>query len=80
MPKDNFSKRAIVFTVVGVGWYIAGSLLIPFAIGFWLDRKKFDSFPLFTLSGLGVGTIIMIYGLYRIVRQIQASEESKKKG
>lgn len=77
--KGNSSRRAVVLTVIGVGWYVAASLLIPFGIGFWLDRKKFDSFPLYTLIGLGIGTIIMFYGVYRMVKQIQASEGSRDK-
>ena len=73
------NKRAVVFTIVGVGWYVALSLLIPFGIGLWLDKRKFNSFPLLTLIGLGIGTIIMFYGVYRIVRQIQENEETKNK-
>ena len=73
------NKRAVVFTIVGIGWYVALSLLIPFGIGLWMDKKKFNSFPLLTLIGLGIGTILMFYGVYRIVRQIQDNEESKTK-
>ncbi len=73
------NKRVVVFTIIGIGWYVALSLLIPFGIGLWLDKRKFNSFPLLTLIGLGVGTIIMFYGVYRIVRQIQENEETKTK-
>ncbi|MBI4722118.1 MAG: AtpZ/AtpI family protein [Candidatus Stahlbacteria bacterium] len=73
------NKRAVIFTIIGVGWYVALSLLIPFGIGLWLDKNKFNSFPLLTLIGLGVGTIIMFYGVYRIVRQIRDNEEGKNK-
>jgi len=62
-----------------LGWYIALSLLIPFGIGLWLDKTKFNSFPLLTLIGLGLGTLIMIYGVYRMIRQVQKAEEEQAK-
>jgi len=51
-----------------VGFYVPLSLLIPTGIGLWLDRKVFHAFPLCTLVGLGIGTIIMVYGVYQMVR------------
>jgi len=51
-----------------VGFYVAFSLLIPTGLGFWLDLKTEYKFPLYTLIGLGVGTLIMVYGVYRMVR------------
>jgi len=44
------------------------SLLIPTGIGLWLDRKVFHEFPLCTLIGLGIGTVIMVYGVYQMLR------------
>lgn len=59
-----------------VGFYVAFSLLIPVGIGFWLDKRASHEFPLFILIGLGVGTIVMIYGVYRMVKPFM--EEAKK--
>jgi zinc transporter ZupT len=63
-----------------VGFYVAFSLVIPTGIGFWLDKRAAHEFPLFTLIGLGVGTVIMIYGVYRMVRPFlqQARREGKE--
>jgi len=61
-----------------VGFYVAFSLLIPTGIGFWLDKRASHGFPLFTLIGLGVGTVIMVYGVYRMVRPFL--QEAKKEG
>lgn len=61
-----------------VGFYVAFSLLIPTGIGFWLDKRTSHEFPLFTLIGLGVGTVIMIYGVYRMVRPLL--QQAKKEG
>ena len=62
-----------------IGWYVALSLVIPIGIGYWLDHR-FDRGPLFTLIGLGIGTIIAFYGLFRMLRQYKAEQEELKKG
>ena len=63
-----------------VGFYVPLSLLIPTGIGFWLDRRASHEFPSYTLIGLGIGTVIMVYGVYRMVRPFlqEAKREEKK--
>lgn len=72
-------RWAAALQLVAIGWYIALSLLIPFLVGLWLDKRIFDTFPLLTFIGLGLGTVIMIYGVYRMLRQFQAAEEEQSK-
>ncbi len=63
-----------------VGWYVALSLIIPVAIGYWLDQPGvFDRRPLFTFIGLGVGTVIAFVGLLRMLIRYQAEEEKQGK-
>lgn len=59
-----------------VGFYVALSLLIPTLIGFFWLGPKFGHLILFTLIGLGLGTIIMVYGVYRMVKPFM--EQAKK--
>jgi hypothetical protein len=63
--------------VLTVGFYVPLSLLIPTGFGFWLDRKASHGFPLYTLIGLGVGTVIMVYGVYRMVRPFLRESEQE---
>ena len=59
---------------------MAFSILIPVGIGYWADQpKRFDSKPLFTLIGLGLGTVLAFYGLYRMLRQFQAEQDVEQK-
>jgi F0F1-type ATP synthase assembly protein I len=59
---------------------VALSLLIPVGIGYWLDRPEvFDKRPLFTLIGLGVGTVIAFFGLFRMLLRYQAEQEEQRK-
>jgi hypothetical protein len=71
----NWSAALQLLTV---GFYVPLSLLIPTGIGFWFDRKALHEFPVYTLIGLGVGTVIMVYGVYRMVRPFL--QEAKTEG
>ena len=64
-----------------VGFYVPLSLLMPTGIGFWLDRSAGHRFPSYSLFGLGLGTVIMVYGVYRMVRPFleEAREEGREK-
>jgi F0F1-type ATP synthase assembly protein I len=56
------------------------SLIIPVGIGYWLDRPEvFDKRPLFTFIGLGVGTIVAFFGLFRMLLRYQAEQEEQRK-
>jgi len=61
-----------------VGFYVASSLLIPTIIGWRIGLKTHHEL-LFPLVGLGIGTIIMVYGVYRILHPfLQEAEWNKK--
>jgi len=63
-----------------IGWYVALSLIIPVGIGYWLDSPRmFDKQPLFTLIGLGVGTVVAFFGLIKMLLRYQAEQEKLKK-
>ena len=63
-----------------VGWYVAFSLIIPVAIGYWLDRPEvLDKRPLFILIGLGVGTFLAFFGLFKMLIRYQAEQEKLRK-
>jgi len=58
---------------------VALSLVIPVGIGYWLDRPEmFDRRPLFIIIGLGVGTVIAFFGLFRMLLRYQAEQEKLK--
>jgi F0F1-type ATP synthase assembly protein I len=66
--------------LITVGWYVALSLIIPVGIGYWLDSPKmFNKRPLFTFIGLGVGTIIAFFGLFRMLIRYQSEQERLRK-
>jgi len=59
---------------------VALSLIIPVAVGYWLDSPKmFNKQPLFTFIGLGVGTVMAFFGLIKMLLRYQAEQEKLKK-
>ena len=59
---------------------MALSLIIPVLIGYWLDQPKmFNKRPLFILIGLGVGTFVAFFGLFKMLVRYQAEQEKVKK-
>ena len=69
-----------LWLIFNVGWYVSLSIVLPTGIGYWLDRpEKFDTRPMFTLIGFGVGTVIAFYGLYRMLRQFYDEQREQQK-
>jgi len=59
---------------------VALSLIIPVGIGYWLDSPRmFNKQPLFTLIGLGVGTVVAFFGLIKMLVRFQAEQEKQRK-
>jgi len=68
-PEKRILLRGLWF-LFNVGWYIALSLIVPTAIGLWLDApERFNSRPLCTLIGFALGITTAGYGLYKMLRQ-----------
>ncbi len=55
-----------VFTLIGVGWYIAISIILGVAGGLWLD-SKFGTTPFLALAGIILGSFVAFYGLYKML-------------
>jgi len=73
-------KWSTALQLLAVGFYVPISLLIPTGIGFWLDRRGGHDFPSYTLGGLGIGTVIMAYGVYQMVRPFLIDAKREEKG
>ena len=75
-PERKQVIRGLWF-LFNVGWFVALSLVVPTAIGLWLDApERFDTRPLYTLIGFVLGTSTAGYGLYKMLRQFV--DEQKK--
>ena len=52
----------------GIGWYVAASIGLGVAGGWFLDRQ-FDTRPVFILIGLGLGVLAAFTGMIRLLSQ-----------
>jgi hypothetical protein len=75
-PANRQLIRGLWF-LFNIGWFVALSLILPTAIGLWLDSpERLNSRPLCTLIGFVLGTIIAGFGLYRMLRQFITEQKN----
>ena len=76
---SKITKQTNVLQFIGLGWYVAGSILLGAFVGFWIDQKiNSITFPLFGLLGLLLGMITSFYGIYVMVLRFLKEEKSDK--
>ena len=69
----NSGKLVAVLQLLGIGWYIA-ICIGGGAIGGLLLDRWLDVAPLFTLLGLGLGIIVGVFGMIKMLLVVLASE------
>ncbi len=52
--------------LVGVGFFIGGSIVLGVAAGLWLDNR-FNTAPILVIAGLLLGIVTAFYGVYRML-------------
>ncbi|MEE9203348.1 MAG: AtpZ/AtpI family protein [Dehalococcoidia bacterium] len=71
--------RGWVFTLIGVGWYVAISIILGVMVGLWLD-KKLGTTPFLSLAGIILGIFVAFFGLYRMLLPgLKSTDESEDK-
>jgi ATP synthase protein I len=72
-------RFAIAGRLLGMGWYVAISILGGVLGGRWLDgRIGLD--PLFTLVGLMLGLGVAFYGVFRMAEPLLSKPNDGKEG
>lgn len=57
------------FGLLGIGFYVASSIVVMTLIGVFLDRQ-FDTRPILTLLFLALGLVAGFYGAYVQLREV----------
>ena len=74
----GFERYAVAVRLLGMGWYVAISILGGVLGGLWLDgRTGLD--PLFTLLGLTLGLVAAFYGVYKMAAPLLAGSDENRK-
>jgi len=71
------SRWVAALRLVGVGFFVAGSILLGVIAGLWLDNKL-NSEPIGVIVGLLLGLIIAFYGVYRMVLPFMSNKRDKE--
>ncbi len=72
------SRWVAALRLVGVGFFIGGSIVLGVLAGLWLD-SQFDTRWLW-LPGLILGIAVAFYGVYRMLLPLVAGQRNKENG
>ena len=64
---------ALALRLMGVGWYVAASVVIGIVGGYLVDRWL-GTTPVFIIVGVILGTTVAFYGLYKMVQPLMGDQ------
>ncbi len=70
-------RGAAALGLTGIGFYIAGAIILGILGGLWLDNKL-NSKPLFIIAGLILGIVVAFYGVYKMLRPYISNKDNKQ--
>lgn len=76
----NTSGMRTVLKLLGVGWYVAvcigGGITLGWLLGGWLNLES----PISTLLGLGVGIVLAVLGMLRMLMAVLGDLPQSRSG
>ncbi len=70
-------RRVLALRLVGVGFFIGGSIVLGTFLGLWLDNK-FNTKPIFMIAGLVLGIVVAAYGVYQMLLPLIGNSRNKE--
>jgi ATP synthase protein I len=70
-------RWAVALRFIGVGWFVAISILLGVWGGLWLDAKL-GSAPVMVIVGLFLGLAVAFYGVYRMLLPLMRNRRDKE--
>ncbi len=64
--------------VLGVGFFIGGSIVLGVLLGIWLDTK-FNTHLLW-IAGLILGIVVAVWGVYQMLLPLMSNKRDKENG
>ena len=71
------SRWVAALRLMGVGFFIGGSIVMGVIAGLWLDNGL-STEPVFMIIGLLFGVIVAIYGVYRMLLPLMDNKQDKE--
>jgi ATP synthase protein I len=72
LNSQDRSRWGAALRFIGIGWFVALSILLGVVGGVWLDGKL-GTRPVLVIVGLFLGLSTAFYGVYRLLRSIMRS-------
>jgi len=69
-------RRVAALRLVGVGFFIGGSISLGIFAGRWLDTKLDTQF--FWIVGLILGIVVAFYGVYQMLLPLISNKQNKE--
>lgn len=73
----GMSRWVAAMRLVGVGFFIGGSIVLGVVGGLWLD-SKLNSEPIWVIVGLILGIVVALYGVYNMLLPLIGSKRNKE--
>ncbi|MBA7675806.1 hypothetical protein ES703_84044 [subsurface metagenome] len=70
-------RWVIALRLVGVGFFIGGSILLGVIAGLWLD-SKLNTEPILVIVGLFLGIAVAVYGVYQMLLPLVGKKQDKE--
>lgn len=70
------NKWEAALRLVGVGFFIGGSIVLGVFAGLWLDNK-FNTKPILMIGGLILGLVVAFYGVYQMLIPLLSNKKEK---
>ncbi len=72
------SRWVVALRLIGVGFFIGGSILLGVVAGLWLD-SKLNTSPILVIVGLVLGIVVAFYGVYQMILPLIRNKQDKEK-
>jgi len=73
------SRWVEALRLLGVGFFIGGSILGGVFLGLWLD-SRFNTRPILVIVGLFLGLIVAFYGVYEMLLPLLGKRKDEGNG
>jgi len=71
------SRWVAPLRLVGVGFFIGGSIVLGVVIGLWLD-SRLNTSPILVIVGLVLGVVVAFYGVYQMLLPLIGKKQDKE--
>ena len=71
------SRWVAALRLIGVGFFIGGSILLGVVVGLWLD-SRLNTSPILVIVGLVLGIAVAFYGVYRMLLPFIGNKQGKE--